>query len=104
MESPHPWICDAKTVQWAYKLRTEDGTSGLSDWSDKFTLPADISPDKPAKLPILRLEDFGFPTSTQRVVFHRKITKSGKQEGYGPEPVQARVIEGAIFADVMPDF
>ena len=30
--------------------------------------------------------------------------KSGGQEGHGPEPVQARVIEGAAFADVMPDF
>ena len=63
-----------------------------------------MSPDKPAKLPILKLEDFGFPTSTQRVVFHRKTTKSNKREGFGSQPIQARVIEGAVFADVMPEF
>ena len=84
-------------------MRTEDGTSELSDWSDEFTLPVDISTDKLAKLPVFKLEDFGFPTSTQRVVFHRKTTKSNKQEGFEPQHVQARVIKRAVFADVMPD-
>jgi hypothetical protein len=103
VESLHPWICDAETVRWAYKLRTEDGRSKLSVWSDEFTLPADLSPDKPAKLPVLELEDFDFPTSTQRVFFHWKTTRSNKREVFGSQPIQARVIDGTVFADVMPE-
>ena len=52
------------------------------------------------------MDDFKFRTSTQRVIYHRKVmhTQDGKQKGFDGELVQARVVERNILVGTMPDF
>ncbi|KAI1259527.1 hypothetical protein F5Y18DRAFT_408994 [Xylariaceae sp. FL1019] len=103
VHDPHPWIRDASTVSFAYKLRTENGTSELSKWSDPIDIQSPAA-DGSMNLPVLRLDDFGFRTITQRVVYHRKTARAtGKKDGED-ELVQARVVDDNIFVDTMPDF
>ncbi|KAJ6584383.1 hypothetical protein B0H19DRAFT_1249358 [Mycena capillaripes] len=77
-----PWLKDAVTVAYAYELKTEDGVSDLSQWTDP--LPVKLAPDADPnasivcmELPTLELDDFGFRTKTFRQVYHRKTLADG---------------------------
>jgi len=86
-------------VSWAYKLRTSEGTSDLSEWTDDYTIPS----SGPISLPVLKMHDFGFRIASDRIVYHRKIVRGSKaKEGYG-DLVQSRVVDGNVFVDSMPD-
>ncbi|KAJ5675000.1 uncharacterized protein N7477_004934 [Penicillium maclennaniae] len=99
----HPWLKDAEKVAWAYKLRTADGTSKMSGWSDEFAVPDTGA----VSLPVFRLDNFGFRIATERVVYHKKLVRgTTKWVGDGSEGndlVEARVIKEDIFVDCMPD-
>jgi hypothetical protein len=100
----HRYLEDAYAVSYAYRLSTEDGDSELSEWTPwhpieripQTTPPptssvvAPINPNDPVRLPVIRLDDFGYRLMTKRTIYHRKKVRG--QDGDG-KPLDELVVQ-----------